>query len=71
MCLWTFDPEWDLDCHETSVIFNLRFVTPQNNEYLSSLCFRMCYIILAHKKYTFTVQGFHENVDLAQGRIQA
>jgi hypothetical protein len=59
------DPRWDLGCPETSVITNLGFVTSQNNDYLSSLCFRMCYIIPAHKKYAFTVQGFRENVGSA------
>ena len=38
---------------------------PQYNEYLSSRCFRMCYITAAHKKFAFTVQGFRENVGLA------
>ena len=59
------DPRWDVGWPETSVITNLRFVIPQNNCYLSSLCFRMCYIVPAHKKYAFTVQGFREIVGLA------
>jgi hypothetical protein len=60
-----FDPRWGLGCPKTSVITNLRFVTSKNSDYISSLCFRMCYIIPSHKKYAFTVQGFRENAGLA------
>jgi hypothetical protein len=59
------DPRWDLGCPETSVMTDLRRVTSQDNEYLSRLCFRMCFIIRAHKKYTFATKGFRESVGLA------